>query len=130
VIIEQAILNRLISNTTLVSDSNIYYIKAKQDVVPPYIILTRISAPRDYAYSGAALVDSRFQISIFATTYTSCKAIGVEVMTAFSGFSGLMGGAGGVYVGKCFCDDETDLPFDDDTKLYGLALDFIFSHSE
>jgi len=128
VLIEQAIKNRLISDTTLVG-SNIHYDKATQAVVAPYIVLQKISEPTEYGYSGTALVDSRIQFSIFASTWTSCKAIAAEINTAFSGYAGTMGGVGGVYVSRCFRDDETDLPFDEATKLYGLALDFKLLHA-
>jgi len=122
-----------LANTAGVSNlvgSRIYYVKAPQDVVKPYVVIQKISAIRFYAYSGeSGLDDTRVQISIFATTYASCKAIAAAIQTAISAFVGTMGGAGGVYVGACFYDNEVDLPFDDTLKLYGLALDYKLLHA-
>ncbi len=116
--------------TALVS-SRIYYVKAPQDVTAPYAVISKISALPFYAHDGpAGLAISRLQISIFATTYAAIQSISTAIRAALECFTGTMGGVGGVYVGVVFFDNETDLPFDDEQKLYGVADDYRLIYNE
>jgi hypothetical protein len=131
-IIETAIQKEL-SGTAAVSalvSNRIYFVKAPQDVIKPYIVFFKVSAPREHTHDGAAgLVEARFQFDVFATTYIAAKAIAGQIQAILQGYSGTMGGAGGVYVNGCFYDDEQDL-WEEDTNLYHIAMDFLMWVSE
>ena len=131
-IIEQAVHDALVADATVLGlvSTRIYYIKAPQSVTNPYIAIQKISAPRLHTHSGSSgLVNSRFQLTIFATTYKGCKDIAVAIQAVLDNFVGTLATLG-MYVGNCLYDNETDLPFDDDLKLYGLAVDYLIWHNE
>ena len=132
-LIETAVLNQ-VAATSGVTDlvaSRIYYVRAPQSVAAPYVILSMVSSVPWYVHgSKAGLIESRLQVSIFAATYASVKAISVAIRTSLECFVGTMGGAGGIYVGVIFFDGEVDLPFDDELKFYGVADDYKLIYNE
>lgn len=131
-IIEQAILTDLKTDGTLAAlvGTRIYPARAIQDVTTPYIVFSKVSGVRVSSHDGASgLVDARFQFSIFSTTYKSCKDVAVAIQGVLEGFSGTMGGAGGVTVGGCFYLDENDF-YEDDSRLYHVAVDYRFWYEE
>jgi len=126
-LVEQALQSKLAGEATisaLVGD-RIYYVKAPQDVVKPYICIQKISQVKDCITTGKRYVNARFQISIFGTTYSSLKSIAAAIHTVLDKYSGLMGGSSGLWINNCTYDNETDLGFDNDVELYGLAVDYI-----
>lgn len=128
-IIEQAFLTELMETSALTAliSNRAYYVKAPIDVALPYLVIHSISQiPRTpYFASATGKNASRIQLSVFATTYTSCKAIVATIKAVFDGFSGTMGTAG-VVVGACFLENEYDLPFEDSPlQLYGIGVDYI-----
>ena len=130
--IEQAFQLELMETTTLTTiiQNRAYYVKAPIDVDTPYVVIHSISniPVRPYFASATGKEATRIQVSIFATTYTSCKAISVAIKTGLDGFSGTMGTTG-VVVGGCFYDNEYDLSFEDSPLLlYGVGIDFIIHH--
>ncbi len=130
-LIEQALKYHLV-NTTGITDlvsTRVYFIKAPQDATQPYIALQKISDVMLHSHDGPSkLAEARFQLSCYATTYAAVKGVAAAIQAAIDGYTGTMGGAGGVFVGRCFWDNETDLGFSDDLKLYGVAVDYIISH--
>ncbi len=114
--------------TTLIG-KRIYYNKAPQDAVVPYVILQTISNNHDGLFSSPdSLKHCRMQISIFDTTYKSCRDIAGAIQTGIDGFSGVMG-TGGPSVGGCFHNIESDIPYDDDAQLYGITVDYMIHYS-
>jgi len=108
----------------------IYYVRAPQDVLKPYIVFSKVSAPRDNTHDGpSGLVNARFQFDCYATTYMGAKAIAAAVQSELEGYSGTMGGAGGVLVNGCFYDDEQD-NWDEETKFYCVTQDFVMWYRE
>ncbi len=139
-LIETALMTFLLAQSSVTSllgsDDNdepyIHFARAPQEVEAPYIVISKIDAPRDYTHDGASsLARPRFQLSIFAAKYSTCKAIAAAVQAALNGFScpGLMGGESGVTVQAIFYDDETDLD-QGEYGLYGVACDYIITHRE
>lgn len=131
-IIEQALHDKLGAAAALTAliGTRLYYVRALQDVDSPYVVLQKISAVREHAHDGPlGMVVARFQVSIFAETYKQCKDIAVEVQTALDGFTGTMGGAGGVYVGRTTYENEIDF-WDENVSLFQLAVDYILQHDE
>jgi hypothetical protein len=129
VIIEQALMTKLntIAALTTITSTRIYFVKAPQDVAKPYVAVQKISGVRSHSHEGAdGLVESRFQLSCFSTTYKQCKDM-VEAIRG--GLDGAKGFWGTVLVGHCFYDNETDL-FDDDLALFGIAADYMILYTE
>ena len=130
--IEQAVLKELLADsgvTDLISE-RLYYVKAPQDVVKPYVIFFKASGPREYSHDGvSALARPRFQFSCFATTYYEAKQIAEAIRAAIEAFNGIMGGAGGAEVGSCFCINESDI-YEDNTQLFHVAVDYLIWHKE
>ena len=130
--IEQATLKELLadSGVTNLIGERLYYVKAPQDVTKPYVVFFKASGPREYSHNGAsALARPRFQFSCFATTYYQAKQIAEAIRAAIEAFSGTMGGAGGVEVGSCFCINESDM-YEEDTRLFHVAVDYLIYHKE
>lgn len=131
-LIEQGILNELVGTAglTAIVGQRIYYVRAPQDVTLPYVVFFKVSGVREHSHEGASgLANPRFQISCFAETYYEAKQIAQQVQSALQGFSGTMGGDDGVSVNGSFYVNETDI-YEEGTKLYHVALDFILWHSE
>jgi hypothetical protein len=128
--IEQALLTELGNAAALVAlvGTRIYYVRAPQDVTKPYIILTKISSVRNHAHDGSShLAVSRFQLSIFATTYKETKDIAAQVQAALQAKSGNIGDSPYVETGSILYEDETDM-FESDTGLYHCAVDYMVTH--
>lgn len=131
-LIETAIQSALSADAgvaALVGD-RIYYTRAIQDTAKPYIVFSKVGGVRMHTHQGAAgLVHARFQFSAFAETYIAAKNVQVEVQDVLQGFQGTLGGAGGVEVYTCHYENEIDF-YEDDTRLYHVAADYMFWYSE
>jgi hypothetical protein len=130
--IEQALLTKLTGTAALTAlvGERIELVRPRQDIEAPYIALQKISDVHGKVFAAPEkLQTARFQLSIFASTYKACKDIADAVQTAIDGFTGTMGGAGGLSVGDCWHDGETDLPYDSELNLYGLAVDYLISYT-
>lgn len=130
-LIEQALEKELASSTALTAlvGQNIFYVRAPQDVKAPYIIIQKISTLPDHAHDGIAnIADSRFQITCFGETYKEVKDINIIIDGVLQNFVGLLSGAGGVYVGRCFKDGEIDL-WEDAVGLFNSPLDYLIQHN-
>lgn len=131
-LIEQGLMTYLLAQsgiTTYVGD-RIYYARADQDVEAPYIVVTKVSGVREHSHDGGTgLAHPRFQLAVFGTTYSSCKTIAAAIQAALQGYSGTMGGAGGVSVDAVFYENETDL-YESDTALFSVITDYIIWHHE
>jgi len=131
-LIEQAVLTELGNAAALVAivSTRIYYVRAPQSVISPYVILSKVSASREQTHDGPAhLAYSEIQIFSFATTYTVAKEIAGIIQTTLQAFSGNMGDAPYVAVGACEYTDEVD-DHDPDTNLYYVSQIFRISHYE
>jgi hypothetical protein len=131
-IIEQALMTKLnaISALTALTSTHIYFVKAPQDVAKPYLVFQKISAPRGYTYAGPdGMVTARFQFTAFAVTYKECKDTLEALRGGLSGYQGVMGGTGGITVGFCDYDNETDL-YNEDAGLFGVAADYLINYTE
>lgn len=130
--IEQALMTYLLAQTgiTTLVGQRIYFVRAPQETETPYIAISKIDAPREHSHDGSSqLAHPRFQFSIFADTYGEIKPIAAALQTALQGYTGTMGGAGGVFVGNCLYDNETDLD-PGEQGLFGVACDYIIWHTD
>ncbi len=130
-IIENAVRTALANDVALAAlvGARIYYSVAPQDTLTPYVAMSLVSSIPDHNFQGASnLTLARFQFSIFAATYLLTKQIADAIKTVLQGYSGTLGGAGGVAVNGCFYEDEVDLDPEQQTNLYGLAVDYRLWH--
>ncbi len=131
--IEQALMTWLLAQagiTGLVGGDRIYFVTAPQEVAKPYLVVNKISGVREHSHGGSShLAHPRFQFSAFGTTYSSVKEIIAAVQAVLQGYTGTMGGAGGVVVGNSIYEDETDL-YEEGQGLFGVAADYIIWHEE
>jgi hypothetical protein len=66
---------------------------------------------------------------MLATNYAQAKAMAGLTVEALDGFSGVMGGPGGILVEGAIYQDMSDF-YEPDTKLYNVMIDFIILHHE
>jgi len=129
-LIEQGLMTYLLAQTGITSyvGERIYFVRAEQDVITPYIVITKISGVREHSHDGSSeLAHPRFQITVFSTTYSSCKTIASAIQTALQGYTGTMGSE--VTVQAVFYENETDL-YESDTDLFSVITDYIIWHVE
>ena len=136
----EAALYTLLSGDSGVSalvSTRIFPHQAPQGGALPFLVYQRISTPRDYSQSGPSLlVWPRFQITAVAATFDGARALAHALRAALSGYSGTMGGGGGVSVGATFLENEADgyeprlMSFEPDLSVYTSRQDYIIWHQE
>jgi len=105
--IEEALYSKLVSDAGV--STRIYPNVVPQDIALPAVAYQRISTVRDMAHDGPlGIAHVRFQLTISAASYTSARAVANAIRTALDGFSGLMGGVGGVTVEASFVENDSD----------------------
>lgn len=130
--IEAAIYSELKNNSgvSALVGTRIYPKKLPQNSTFPALIYQQVGGGSIYSHSGAsALATPVWQVSCFASTFTGAKNLARKVREALQGFSGTLGGAGGVSTGGIFKRNEIDL-YDDETQIYQTVLDFNMMHVE
>jgi len=131
-LIEQALMTFLLAQTGITDlvGTRIHFVQAPQDTETPYLVFQKISGVREHSHDGASgLANPRFQFSAFAETYSAAKGVIAALQTALDGYTGTMGGVGGVYVGAALYEDENDLGRED-SGLFGVSADYFFWHEE
>lgn len=109
------------------AEARVYPVKAPQHPTLPFLIYTKISAPRLYHLAGQTrLVRARFQVDCWAETYAGAVALAEAVRGLLSGFRGTVAG---VVIGAVYLDNETDF-WGDETEGYRRSLDFLVWHQE
>lgn len=123
--------------TALVS-TRIYPDEMPQGCAKPAVVYQRIDTPREYTHDGPAhLAHPRFQFTAWAlpsataSGSTTAKAVADQIRAALDGYTGTMGGAGGVAVQAVFVADErSGFEMDGQTRLHSYQLDVILWHEE
>jgi hypothetical protein len=96
----------------------------------PYVVYSKTSGLRDQTHDGASgLANPHFDISSYDDSYTGSKDVAVQVQQAVQGFSGTMGGGGGVSVGSFLYVDEVD-SYDSANSLYQVSAEYAVWHEE
>lgn len=127
--IEEALVARLAAAATAAS-SRIFPLALQEGSALPALSYFRVSTVRDYTHGGASgLVRARIQVDCWAATYAAVKSLAAQVVASLSGFSGTMGGAGGVLTGRVLAQVEVDLP-EPEAGIYHIALDWDIGYSE
>ena len=131
-IIEQALLTELLAFTGLTTliGEKIYYVNAPQDVIAPYIVMTKISSVREHSHQGSSgLATARFQFSIFSTTYYEAKQIAEQIQLAIDGKNEIIGTSPGVQAAILY-ENETDFYEPDPVNFFHIAVDYFVKHNE
>ena len=131
-LIEEALMTFLLSKTTITAyvGQRIHFVQAPQAVARPYIVVSKVDAPREHSHDGSSqLAHPRFQLSIFAPTYGEAKNIAAAVQAQLQGYTGTMGGEGGVAVQNTIYEDENDF-YEEDSGLFHVACDYIIWHED
>lgn len=93
-----------------------------QDTQPPYIVVTKISSPRERTHDGPSnTVTTRMQVDVYAKDYKEGKEIAVLLYDIVSSTSTTI----------AFIDlaNEAD-GYEEETKLHRCMLEFTVNHYE
>jgi hypothetical protein len=133
-LIETALITYLLAQTAITAKvgNRIDPGEAKQTVAKPYIVVTKISSPGSHTQDGpVGIGNPHYQIASFSLGYGEAHEVAALVKSALNGYQGTMGGAGGVYVFDCFCEDESDDTYPELTpRVYSVIQDYYIGHQE
>ena len=130
--IEQALFNRLCTHVglTAVVGNRIYPVRLPLRADYPAISYFRVSRPTTRTFGGTvAGASPRFQFDCWAKSYADAKAVADQVIAALDGFSGTMGGPGGVEVQAVYLENEMDDDFVASADIYHTIVEFTFWHT-
>jgi len=112
--IEVDLRNEVFDLSTLANDK-VYFVTPPESTNLPYITVKRISGPRDSTMDGPDGTEiSRFQVSIFAADYPTCKTLAAELYLLQSS----------IIAKKITIDNEFD-DYDDDVLTFSTIIDFM-----
>lgn len=130
---EEAIIAILLADAGVAGqiDTRVYPGRAPQGVQASYVLVRSVTRVPDYTMGGpSGYEERRFQIDVYAETYSKTKLTARAVVAALSGFSGVQGA---VTIQAIFLDGERDLPItDEDDDVYNrfrTSLDFFIHHT-
>lgn len=130
---EEAIIAMLLADSGVAAEigTHVYPGRAPQGVDTSYALVRSITRLPDYTMGGASgYEERRFQIDVYAETYTKAKLTARAIVDALSGFRGAKGS---VFIQGIFLDGERDLPVaDEDDDVYNrfrTSLDFFIHHA-
>lgn len=104
----RALLTNDVAVSDLVGQRVAWGRRGQSDSALPAIVLTMISAPREYHFKGQSdAYERRVQVDCFGETYGSAKQTAEAVAALVSGYSGTVSG---VKIQRISIDSERDLP--------------------
>lgn len=109
--LEEALYYHLVNTAGVAAliSTRVYPNVIPEDVAQPAAAYQKISGSPILNHGGpSGLETSRIQITCRATTYAVAKSVAKAVKTALDGFTGLMGGVGGVTVEYSHIENEQD----------------------
>lgn len=127
--IEHALRSLLINDSEITEyvGERIYYVQAVQEVQPPYIVITKVSAPRVHSHDGYSnLANPRIQFSVLTETYHEAKLIARAIQRILQGYRGV---SEDVHIQMCLYMNEVDM-FEEQSGLYHVAVDYEIFHRE
>lgn len=130
--IEEALYAHLTSdaNVTALMSTRLYPGRLPQDPTYPAARYSRVTGPRAHGHDGPhSLAWPRFQFDCFGTTYAQAKALLNAIRVSLDGFSGVLGGSGGVAVGGIICLNDLD-DFGPAADVHRATLDVRIFHTE
>lgn len=127
--IEEAINSRLAGYAGLSAlvSTRVYPVIAAQGATLPYIVHSRISGVRESAMgSDTGVARTRVQVSSYGSTYSSAKNVAKQARLALQRYSGTIGSD---EILAIFVENDIDL-YEEDTRLYHVATDYLVSYRE
>lgn len=127
--IEAALYSRLtgFAGLSALVSTRVYPATAPQDPTFPLIVYNRISGSRFESLAGSSgLARPRFQFDVYATTYSSAKAVAEQIRLALQGFRGTVAS---VDIQAVNYNGDSD-NYEEDSELYVVSLDFEIIHAE
>jgi hypothetical protein len=127
-LLEEAIYTRTISQCPSLN-SRFYPVLVQQGASYPAARYIRIDDPEvatTHDGGPAGLSRPRFQIDIFALSFTEARDAAEEVRLCWEGYQGV---EAGVTIGAVLKADRRD-SYDSGTKLFSTSFDFFFWHNE
>lgn len=122
--IEQAIYNYL---TAAPRSLTVYPVRLPQDPPLPAVTYTRVATPMIRTIRGGKVYNPVFQFDCWAASYAGAKGLAASVRDALDGFSGLMGGVGGVQVQAIYINSEMD-DFEATPGIYRVIVEATIWH--
>ena len=112
--------------------TRIYWGRRSQSTsVLPAVVLEKVSAPRDYHYTGPSnLIESRVQVDCFGETYAQAKTSARAVISALNGYSGTQSG---VVFQRISIENERDYDGQESAAnryLFVTSVDLLIWHDE
>ncbi len=129
-IIQQALTSFLLADAPIAAfvGTRVHWVRLPQKPTYPCVLLEAISSPAIGDMEGETkLRRMRVQATVYGPLYTEATAVLKAIRDAIHGFSGLMGGVGGVDVESIDLesgDQERD-GVDDDLDVMTKQLDFV-----
>ena len=113
------------ATTAALVGTRIHPIRAPQGTARPFAAYRcngDSTEQSDAIGEGGDLHEWRGEYECRGDTYTSAKALASALRGAFHGYSEADGAMSGVDVQCIWCGETTDMPFDQDTKTYGVLM--------
>lgn len=139
-LLEEALKTHLAANAALSAQiaARIYPLILPQNATLPALVYAKISSmPEAYTHSGnPGLIESRFQFSCIAKSYSEAKTLTVNVKKAMRPLERqqtVIGGVSGVLVAGAYLENEIDIYDVDDVEhlsQYHVPLDYLLQHEE
>lgn len=128
--IEESLYSALISDATVRGYvyNRVYPLIAPDNADVPFIVYQVIDKAALHTMTDDSDISSTaFQVSAWATNYSTAKALAVAVKTLLTDYGGLFGGLGGVPVQKIIYDGDDDV-HDPVTGRFHIPMDFTIWH--
>lgn len=122
--IEQAIYTHL---TAAPRSLTVYPVRLPQDPPLPAVTYTRVATPMIRTIRGGKVYNPVFQFDCWAESYAGAKGLAASVRDVLDGFSGLLGGPGGVSVEAAYVRSERD-DYEAIPGIYRVILEVEFWH--
>jgi hypothetical protein len=130
--IEQAIFEALTedSGVAAIVSRRVYPSLMPQNPTLPAIVYTLISGQQEESHDGpSGLARPRYQFDCYAETATGAFALSEALRLALHGFSGTLGGSGGVTCGGILFAGKRVL-YESETRIHRVSIDYLIWHEE
>lgn len=121
-LVEEAVRSRVIgyAGVTALIGTRMYPVKLPQDVTYPALTYAVIAAPREHLMvADAGVIGALIQVSVWAETMATAKALAIQVAASLNRFHGTVLG---VVIQETWIENESD-GWEDEAKVYHIPID-------